>query len=269
MDKGTDVIRRADAHQGRPIFGMVVTPLPNERVRVRWNISQNGGVHTARAVAGSSNLKISALLEATEDVRRQVLELHQQKLAESRRRWIAERPFICSNVNPAVRVAQEGHQEPCFLLPGQVNEGRCAYCGAPVVNRCATCELPAGGGQHCSTCQPLVAAALQGARLLDERAAGWQNWPRLKLERLDMEWHGRCLLSQLFGSYRAGIERLDLGPFLIVGPVHWDSYGWQCGFTIPPFTPEEETKAAFARLTAAWKQIIRESRQATIPVGET
>jgi hypothetical protein len=267
MDKGTEVIRRADAHKGRPIFGTIVSPLPNDRVRVHWNVSQNGGVHTATAAADTSNLKISALIEATEDVRQQVLELHQQKLAESRRRWIAERPYLCLNINPAARVAHEGHREPCFLLPGQVNDGHCSYCGAAVEDRCATCELPTtNGGRHCSTCLPLVEAVMQGAWLLDERASGWQRWPRLKLEKLDMEWHGRCLLSQLFGSYRAGIERLDLGPLLIVGPVNFDSYGWQCGFTIPPSTPEEETKAAFARLTAAWKQLIRESRQAAIPV---
>jgi hypothetical protein len=268
MDKGTEVIRRADAKGGRPIFGTVLALLPNDRARVHWNVSQNGGVHTATATAGTSNLKISTLVEVTDVVRRQVLELHQHKLAESRRRWIADRPYLCLNINPAARVAQEGHQEPCFLLPGQVSDGLCTYCGAPVVNRCATCERPSTGGQYCSTCQPLVEAALLGARLLDERAAGWQHWPRLKLERLDMEWHGRCLLSQLFGSYRAGIERLDLGPLLIVGPVNFDTYGWEHGFTIPPRTLEEETKAAFARLTAAWKQIIHEGRQASVPVGE-
>lgn len=140
--------------------------------------------------------------------------------------------------------------------------------GAPVVNRCATCELPATNGQHCGTCQPLVDAVLQGVRLLDEREVGWQRWPRLKLERLDMEWHGRCLLSQLFGSYRAGIERLDLGPLLIVGRVNFDAYGWEHGFTIPPYTPQEEESAAFARLTAAWKQIIHKSRQEAVLVNE-
>lgn len=268
MDKGTEVIRRADARRGRPILGTVVTLLPDGRARVHWNVSQNGGVRTATGASGTSNLKISTLVEVTDDVRRQVLELHQRKQAESRRRWIAERPYLCLNLNPAARGAHEGHPEPCYLLPGQVNDGHCSYCGAPVVNRCATCDLSATGGRHCSTCLPLVEAVLQGARLLDERAGGWQRWPRLKLERLDMEWHGRCLLSQLFGSYRAGIERLDLGPLLILGPVNFDSYGWQHGFTIPPLTPEQETKVAFARLTAAWKQIIHEGRQAAVPVGE-
>lgn len=128
--------------------------------------------------------------------------------------------------------------------------------------RCATCDLSTTGGRHCETCQPLVVCALQGVQLLDECATGWQCWPGLNLEMLDMEWHGLCLLSQLFGSYQEGIERLDLGPLLIVGPVNFDSYGWQHGFTIPPYTPQEQVKAAFARLTTIWKQIVLENRKA-------
>jgi hypothetical protein len=136
-----------------------------------------------------------------------------------------------------------------------------------IVNRCATCELPATNGQHCSTCQPIALAVLQGVRLLDEREGGWANSPRLNLRKLDMEWHGHCILCLLFGSYRSGIERLDLGPLLIVGSVHWDSYGWEHGFTLPPLTPPEERRAAFARLTTAWKQVIVEARQAEAMAG--
>lgn len=129
--------------------------------------------------------------------------------------------------------------------------------------RCAICDRPiAHGQQHCATCQPLVACVLQGVQLLNEYEAFWQCRPGLNLVTLDMEWHGVCMLSQLFGSYQEGIEQLDLGPLLIVGPVHWDSYGWEHGFTIPPYTPQEQVKAAFARLTAIWKQIILESRLA-------
>lgn len=150
----------------------------------------------------------------------------------------------------------------------EISQGATPESDAPTTVCCATCECPATNGLYCDACQPLVAFALRGTQLLDEREAGWASRPRLNLRKLDMELHGRCLLSLLFGSYRSGIERLDLGPLLILGPENWDNYGWEHGFTIPPTTPEEETKAAFARLTAIWKVIILERREALTTANE-
>ena len=146
-------------------------------------------------------------------------------------------------------VVRPGHCEP---LAGH----------SQLAPQCATCDHSTTGGRYCDTCLPVVASVLRGVQLLDEYVAGWQCWPGLNLETLDMEWHGLCLLSQLFGSYQEGIEQLDLGPLLIVGPVNFDSYGWEHSFTIPPYTPQEQVKAAFARLTTVWKHIIIERRQA-------
>jgi hypothetical protein len=107
-----------------------------------------------------------------------------------------------------------------------------------------------------------------GTRILDAYDPAWAF--RVNPDELDMEWHGKCLLSQLFGSYDEGIRQLDIGPLLIeaefAGISSWDSYGWQYGCTISPATPTEEIRDAFAGLTDAWKKVIAHKRQA--PPGE-
>lgn len=142
---------------------------------------------------------------------------------------------------------------------------RPGHCEPLADHRCATCDQLASCGRYCEACQGLAASVSLGVQLLNERAVGWHCWPQLKLETLDMEWHGYCLLSQLFGSYEEGLEYFEIGPLLFeegfVGAIGWDSYGWEYGFTLSPRIPAEGRKLAFARLTALWKQVIVEIRQ--------
>lgn len=129
---------------------------------------------------------------------------------------------------------------------------------------CATCDQMTDGRQHCDKCQTFLARATAGAFLLDEHRPDWLTAQRLKLEKLNMELHGLCLLSQLFSSYENGIKKLGLGPLGIEmgfgGFVEWDSYGWEHGYTLQPSTPAHERQADFARLTEIWKQIIIQKR---------
>ena len=72
------------------------------------------------------------------------------------------------------------------------------------------------------------------------------------------------MLSQLFGTYEAGLEQLGIGPLGIeLGfgtSMNIDSYGWEAGFTLNPATPVDERSADFARLTAIWKLVIAQKR---------
>lgn len=47
-----------------------------------------------------------------------------------------------------------------------------------------------------------------GAALLDRRSPRWRT--RIDAARLDMEWGSQCVLSQLFGSYMAGVRAVGL-----------------------------------------------------------
>lgn len=268
MNKGTEVIRRADLKAGRPVFGVIDKLLPDGRVQALWNVSQSGGVrHTGRA--NHSSLKLSALVEATPEVKNQVRALAQRNRSAYWRRWLVERPYVCINVNPAARVANDGHRSPENLLPGQVQDGKCLYCGAAVVNRCVTCEQPVASGQtQCAQCQDVAALVARGVQLLN-KCPGWLWEARVNLEKLDMAFHGLCLLSQVFDSYEEGIQALNIGPMLIEadlmgGSIDWERYGWEYGFTVPPLTPEKEIKGAFARLTNLWTQVITQKRQASL-----
>ncbi len=47
----------------------------------------------------------------------------------------AKRIYLCTNINPLARVSNDGHRKPMPLEPGQVVDGKCLYCGHPVVKR--------------------------------------------------------------------------------------------------------------------------------------
>jgi hypothetical protein len=129
---------------------------------------------------------------------------------------------------------------------------------------CATCDQTVKQGHYCAKCRTFIQRVLQGSQLLEEHKPGWSVSRKLKLEHLNMEFHGLCLLSQLFGTYDAGLEQLGIGPLGIelgFGPLmDRDSYGWEAGFTLNPATPIHERPADFARLTAIWRLAIIQKR---------
>lgn len=114
-------------------------------------------------------------------------------------------------------------------------------------------------------------AVLVGSQLLDGVHPGWRQ--KVDVEQFDMAYHGRCLLSQLYGSFAAGIKHLSLWLFLqgvgplmtglgdlnldaLVADVH-DSDGWDLGFTLPPWTKPETLAADYAQLTKKWRAQLR------------
>lgn len=91
-----------------------------------------------------------------------------------------------------------------------------------------------------------------GVQLLKEQNPDWQS--HANPETLDMAYHGLCLLSQLYGSFDAGVDELDLGsPF---GEEVQDSDGWEYGFTLPPWTDATTLSADYAQLTETWRNVI-------------
>lgn len=142
------VIRKSDFRQARFIVGDVIRE-ERGRVVVKWQVAQTG----ARE-GSTSTLLPTSLIELDEAKMADLKERVQQRRAKEAAAWIAERPFVCVNVNPLTRVAHEGHRKPCNLLPSQVKEGKCYYCGDAVVARCQRCENPAAAGsEYCEQCQ--------------------------------------------------------------------------------------------------------------------
>jgi hypothetical protein len=101
-------------------------------------------------------------------------------------------------------------------------------------------------------------ACQAGEHLLDEQDPGWEL--RASPATLDMAFHGLCLLSQLYGSFPDGIERLDLGD--LFGEEVQDWMGWEYGFTLPPtsLASMSEASVLYARLTEEWRNIITQKR---------
>ncbi len=125
---GAKVIRKADFAKAKMIIGTVSKTFP-DRADVKWEVSHAGG---STANGHTSSLRCVALLELTDelmqDLRRRVL----QRRAAEKEEWFKERPYLCNNVNLLARVSNDGHRAPMDLLPSQVKEGKCYYCGYPV-----------------------------------------------------------------------------------------------------------------------------------------
>lgn len=144
-----------------------------------------------------------------------------------------------------------------FLQEVNFGSSGCVLCGHETV--------PAG--QHCERCQIFLSYIHCGVHLLDAASPGWHLSSHLSLDSLDMRYHGTCLLSQLFGSFEAGIVRLDLGPLLIERDLDQcigsDSFGWEQGYSLSPMTPPERIDEDYACLTALWIQVIAKKRLAS------
>ena len=88
-----------------------------------------------------------------------------------------------------------------------------------------------------------------GVELLDQVEPGWAS--RIDLGRLGMAWHGRDLLSQLFGTFGAGLIRLD------IKRAESQRYGFEIGLFPPAYLLGF---ILYPVLTIAWKMEI-EARQ--------
>jgi len=127
MQVGMLVIRKADVKAAVDCVGTIVDIgqwSKGERARVKWlNLGNRTWIAT------------SQLIEATEEVmqplRAQAKARYEQAAAERD----AKRIYLCTNVNPQARVSNDGHRKPLPLESGQVVDGKCWYCGAPVVKR--------------------------------------------------------------------------------------------------------------------------------------
>lgn len=123
----TQVIRKADVRAAVDCVGTVVDVQQwskGVRVRVRWNAARN------RTWIAASQL-VEATAEVMEPLRVQAKARREQRAAERD----AKRIYLCTNVKPMARTQNEGHRGPLPLEPGQVVDGKCLYCGAPVVRR--------------------------------------------------------------------------------------------------------------------------------------
>lgn len=138
------VIRKVDFNRARYIVGDVIGVERNNRVRVRWE-----------AAKSRSALLPDSLIELDAEKLADLKERVNQRKAQERLKWIEDRPFVCTNVNPLARAMDEGHRcKALNLLSSQVKDGKCYYCGAPVVARCQRCEKPAvAESEYCEQCQ--------------------------------------------------------------------------------------------------------------------
>lgn len=135
------VIRKSDFNKANPVIGEVTGQERSGRVIVKWKHS-------------TSSLQPSSLIELDEAKMADLKERAAQRRAKERVEWLKERLYVCVNVNRSARVAHEGHRGPELLMPSQVKEGKCYYCGAAVVARCQRCENPAAAGsEYCEQCQ--------------------------------------------------------------------------------------------------------------------
>lgn len=154
IQKGMMVVRKTDAKHGYPIFGRVDAVYSTGHAWVGWFRSQNGGSRMGGDGTQHSSIKAASLVELTPDLKAQILETHRQRIEAREHRHWQERIYLCLNVIPQKRYDydSEGHSSPMPLDPGAVKEGRCWYCKAEVVRRCAVdkCCREATAGQYCS-----------------------------------------------------------------------------------------------------------------------
>src|SRR6266699_5376165 len=127
MQVGTLVIRKVDMRNAVDCVGTIVDIgqwSKGERARVKWlNLGNRTWIAT------------SQLVEATDEVMQPLLEKAKARREQAARERDAARIYLCTNVNPQARVSNDGHRKPMPLEPGQVVDGKCWYCGHPVILR--------------------------------------------------------------------------------------------------------------------------------------
>ncbi len=127
MQVGTLVIRKVDARNAVDCVGTIVDIgqwSKGERARVKWlNLGNRTWIAT------------SQLIEATDEVMQPLRAQAKVRHEQAARERDAKRIYLCTNINPLARVSNDGHRKPMPLEPGQVVDGKCLYCGHPVVKR--------------------------------------------------------------------------------------------------------------------------------------
>lgn len=106
-----------------------------------------------------------------------------------------------------------------------------------------------------ATTTPVRERVEKGARLLDEIGRGG-TFPEIDLDILNIATHDKCMLGQLFGTYIAGREAIELAPSLSPG-----SSGVDYGFVPTPTLSLVPTND-LADLNQAWRDLITERRVA-------
>lgn len=147
MQIGTIVIRKTDIAKNVAIFGEIVS-LVNNKAGVRWH---DGSV-TSTGRMRTSTIAIKSLAEATSEIQQSVKEASRKRREEHRRKLMEERIYICMNVNTRASVSNDGHPKPLELSLGQVKDGHCWYCKAPIFKRCSVwdcCTPVVEGSEYC------------------------------------------------------------------------------------------------------------------------
>jgi hypothetical protein len=124
MNTGTKVIRKADANKNIPAFGIARSAY-NDKTVVEWTYFKR---HT-------STIKTASLVEVTPELEMRILTAYRERNAAHKAKLDKERIYLCTNVNPTARGSLYGHPKPLPLTVQQVVDGKCFYCGHPVINR--------------------------------------------------------------------------------------------------------------------------------------
>lgn len=125
MQVGTRVIRKTDMRQSVAIFG-TIERIQNTKAIVCW--IQRGHDH-------HSTLALSSLVAVTPEQEQEIREASKRRREAAYAEQDARRIYLCTNVNPQSRVMNDGHPQPLPLDPQSVKDGKCYYCGHPVVLR--------------------------------------------------------------------------------------------------------------------------------------
>lgn len=112
--------------------------------------------------------------------------------------------------------------------------------------------------KHCPTpdITPFLPFVRKGVTFLDEHGpADWRDM--IAPKKLDLGDGNDCVLGQVFGGYTRGQDKLGI----------CEEFAATAGFTTPllgfPDAPTEYDEHAWDRaLTAAWRQVLTEDRQA-------
>ena len=104
-----------------------------------------------------------------------------------------------------------------------------------------------------------------GSKLLDQINPGWDRG--IDLDILDIANYARCVLCQVYGTYREGLRQLEHEEDTHHALTNLDGarYDWvqrvkRCGFAVDDSTEN-------LVLTAAWKGLIRARRPPPSPVA--
>jgi hypothetical protein len=93
-----------------------------------------------------------------------------------------------------------------------------------------------------------------GAALLDEKIPGWRD--EINIKTLDLVSFRQCILGQLFGHYRDGLEALDVSPEGAFGRAT-DVLGRPYGFYPSDKDSYAEEAEELKLLTVAWTHKIQ------------